>query len=770
MNGVVFQQPGWLYLSWAAVAVVALHVWAWWRRRRTLSRFAVSACWPRLLPPGLARRRAVNAVLTCLALVLVAVALSEPAWRLAPGSFRRQGRDLVFVVDCSRSMLAEDVRPNRLERAKAAVLDCLEQLQGDRVALVAFAGSAEVRCPLTVDYAFFRMTLEELGPHSVERGGTRLAEALRVAVEDVLKDSTPGTQDVILLTDGEDHDSGADRAARPLAQARARLIAVGLGDNRLGARIPVRDEQTGQRRFLTYRGQEVWTRLHDQTLRRLVAQVPGGLYFHVGTGAIDLGGIYQHLLTTAPTRRFDEQSGLKYEPEFQWFLAAALGLLFVAAWRGESGFERSRRRRPRLAGRSGRASRVAAAVLLFLLAARPAVAGVRTWVQRGNQAYAAGRYEEALRNYRRALADAPSSPVVLYNTATALYRTGRFREAAETFEAVVGLTDDPSWQAQCWHNVGNCVFRQAQRVAVADLAQALELFHLSAQYFEAALDLQPDRQDSAFNRQVALRAAATAARLLEQSRQRQRKLLEEIRRALQELIRRQQAAADRSARLASQADSRPAVGRRASSQQTSGRQTGSGPVGENADTWKAEAARAASQQRAIQADTEKLAERMKRLDHQLTSLWRSLLPQAASPLEESRQHVLLAVDLQKQAVERLSEGRPQPAHAAQSAAVLELQRALQALPARPDQQRQGEGQEDQPSSESTDRQGQQQQKQQGKRRAERVEPLPQRELSEDEQFTAPKETPDDILAQERQNKRLRHRARPSHVKPVEKDW
>jgi Ca-activated chloride channel family protein len=223
-------------------------------------------------------------------------------------------------------MLAEDLVPNRLERAKLAIRDAIDRLQGDRVALVAFAGTAVVKCPLTLDYGFFRLALDEIEPESVSRGGTMIGDAIRKTMDSVFKGQDAQFQDIILITDGEDQESYPVEAARAAGQRGIRLIAIGLGDENEGRRIPITNEQ-GERTFLTYRGQEVWSKLDADTLRRMVNATPGGRYLNVSTGAIDLGDVYTKLIASAQKRALEDETTERYEEKFQIFLAVAFLLL-----------------------------------------------------------------------------------------------------------------------------------------------------------------------------------------------------------------------------------------------------------------------------------------------------------------------------------------------------------------------------------------------------------------------------------------------------------
>ncbi len=261
-------------------------------------------------------------------LALLIVALARPAWQQKPTTVQREGRDVVFVLDVSRSMLAEDLAPNRLERAKLAVIDCVERLQGDRVSLVAFAGSAKVICPLTLDYRFFRQMVERADTTIPLKGGTNIGDTLRLVQQQVFDRQVKAYKDIILITDGEDHESLPIHAAEALADEGIRLIVIGLGDANEGQPIPVVDEE-GKRHYLTHEGREVHSRLDSDTLRRMALATPAGRYLPVATGAIDLGQVYIDLIAGDAKRQLAEETIEKYDEKFQYFLAAALLLLIL---------------------------------------------------------------------------------------------------------------------------------------------------------------------------------------------------------------------------------------------------------------------------------------------------------------------------------------------------------------------------------------------------------------------------------------------------------
>jgi Ca-activated chloride channel family protein len=323
-----FQQYDAFYaLFLLAFPLIPAVLWGFWRKRRMLRVLAEASLLPAINPSASLSRQVFKSVLLLAAFAAIAIALTRPAWNPAPREVRRKGRDIVILLDTSRSMLAEDLRPNRLERAKLAIRDLMETIGGDRIGIVTFAGSVSVKCPLTQDYAFARMTLDRISTQSTTRGGTNVGDAIRTAVKDVFDSQVREFKDIILITDCDDlEESFPVQAAEAAGQAGIRIIAVGLGNPDEGARIPVTGDD-GRKTFLTYQGQEVWTKLDEATLRQVAAATPAGAYIPVRTGTFDLGQIYRDLVATARQRELESTTVLEYDEKFQVFLALALILI-----------------------------------------------------------------------------------------------------------------------------------------------------------------------------------------------------------------------------------------------------------------------------------------------------------------------------------------------------------------------------------------------------------------------------------------------------------
>ncbi|MDC7123969.1 MAG: VWA domain-containing protein [Spirochaetales bacterium] len=314
--------PKALLMLWLPAVALAAGIYGIIKSKKILSGFFAQS------EKSLTGRKTLLLILLTISMFAAVFASARPSWGQKEIKISRKGRDVVFVIDVSQSMLAEDLYPDRLSRAKLAVIDALSAIDGDRVGLVAFAGTAVVKCPLTLDYSFFKQSVEELSTESVSVGGSMIGDALRKTLDDVFKGATGGYKDIILITDGEDHESYPLKAADKLGEAGVRLIAIGLGDENQGKRIPVTDEN-GKKIFLTYKGQEIWSRLDADTLRKMTAATKGGRYLNVSTGAFDMGEIYGSLIKTQEKRFIEDQKTVEYDENFQYFLLPAVILLLL---------------------------------------------------------------------------------------------------------------------------------------------------------------------------------------------------------------------------------------------------------------------------------------------------------------------------------------------------------------------------------------------------------------------------------------------------------
>ncbi|MFG0299022.1 MAG: VWA domain-containing protein [Phycisphaerales bacterium JB047] len=319
-----FAEPQWLMLLWTLPVLAVLMLAVYIRSRRSIRRLGDRDRIDALLGTPRSWNTVLRVVICMLALASIILASARPQSDPREIEVDSKGRDVVFLIDVSRSMLARDVAPNRLEKTKLWIKDLVDELGGDRVGLVAFAGSSRVISPLTNDRLFFKLALEELTPESVQVGGTNIGDAIRRTMELVFPELGEGEngayRDIVLISDGEDQDSLPVEAARRAGAEGVRIIALGIGSDK-GALIQSSDEQ-GQRSM-------VRSKLESTTLRQIAAASPGGVYLEVGTGTIDLAQVYQDLIASADQRTLETASTVKYTERFMVFLAAGIALIML---------------------------------------------------------------------------------------------------------------------------------------------------------------------------------------------------------------------------------------------------------------------------------------------------------------------------------------------------------------------------------------------------------------------------------------------------------
>lgn len=317
---------------WGLAAVPVLAVLFWWTfraRRRVLDRFGDSPLVARLTRSVNRRGRVTGAVLLTLAAALLVLALARPQFGTRVETVRSQGRDVMVVLDVSRSMRAQDVAPSRLERARLEIGRLIRGLDGDRVGLVAFAGDAFVQSPLTVDYAAALLFLNAMDTDLVPVQGTDLGLALDVGIDAFEEGASGEDRVMVVVTDGEDHEGEIDAALERAAEAGIRIHTVGIGSPD-GVPIPTFDAEGRREGF--YRDDEgnvVTTRLEEGTLRR-IAEATGGRYVPAYGGSTGLRELVDEVAAGAGEERESRQV-TQYEEQYQIFLGLAILLVLAEA-------------------------------------------------------------------------------------------------------------------------------------------------------------------------------------------------------------------------------------------------------------------------------------------------------------------------------------------------------------------------------------------------------------------------------------------------------
>ncbi len=320
----------WLWLIFLVPVLGLVYAYAFHQKSRALRAFA-SLATLKFISSSVSRTRQVGkAGLVLLSVVFVVLTLMRPWGDPRQETVRKRGRDVVFLLDVSKSMLARDLRPNRLERAKMAIQDVLKIMEGDRVGLVIFSGNNALKCPLTHDYDFFLTILEKVSPEDVSRGGTNIGDAIRTATRKVFGRKEGKFRDIILITDGEDHGSMPVQAAEEAAKHGIRIHTVGLGSPD-GTRVPLSGADGG---YLQYHNEYVRSRLGEKVLREIAAATLG-TYTPVRTGTMDLGQLYEQVIATAARKEEESRRATIWSEWYQSFLLVALALLVIESLIGE---------------------------------------------------------------------------------------------------------------------------------------------------------------------------------------------------------------------------------------------------------------------------------------------------------------------------------------------------------------------------------------------------------------------------------------------------
>jgi Ca-activated chloride channel family protein len=404
----------------------------------------------------------------CVALVF---ALARPATEgiTAPPPGKPTG-DLVFLLDVSRSMLADDVGTLRLYRARDWIRQLGARANGQRVALVAFAGTQAVQCPLTFDHAFFDQMVKETGPDTVVRGGTKLGDAIRFASAYVFDDVERDVKTMVVVTDGGDQESAPDAAAREAAQRGIRVITLGIGDPVRGALVP---ESMANRTPVVYQGRPVNTRLEEGTLRTI------GEYVSAGTGPIDAEGVYRRLLAAQRPAKGPRDGG-----DTLWMACLAVAILLLA-----------------MDARVPERRLLQAAVLALAVLAMPVSSfaqRVDEWFAKGVKALEEKRYPDAVRYFSEAAMWSPGVPEIRFNLGKTLYEYRAYMESAGSFEMAVKEARDPQMKAKCRLGQGNALFRYAEESRM----DRIKRYQAALEAYKEAEKLDPTLFDAEFNRQV----------------------------------------------------------------------------------------------------------------------------------------------------------------------------------------------------------------------------------------------------------------------------
>src|SRR5438046_8371373 len=420
-----------------------------------------------------------------LGLALAIVSLARPQWGYIYEDVKREGLDLLFAVDTSRSMLSNDVQPSRLERVKLAAQDLVNQLQGDRVGLIAFAGRAFLQAPLTIDYEAEVESINDLDTKTIPEGGTNISEAINLALNTLGK-SAAGNRALIIFTDGEELSGDAAKVGKAAAEAGVRIFTVGVGTPQ-GSLIPVTSDDGGTAFVKDSAGQVVKSKLDEKRLRE-IAQATGGFYLHLDDGPRTMSQLYAQGLASMKAADIDARLGRRPIERYEWALGAAMLALTMSILIGE-------RKRVRARARVPQWSKIAVpATALLLIFARPAF-GAAT----GLNHYREGKYNDAYKSFQEDLQSHPDSSQkekIEFDAGAAAFKMGDYNKALQSFSNAL-LSSDKGLQENSHFNLGRTLedradMDQTNETTLKDLTDA-------ASHYESTLRLNPKNEAAKAN-------------------------------------------------------------------------------------------------------------------------------------------------------------------------------------------------------------------------------------------------------------------------------
>ena len=504
-----FAHPQFLWLL--LVIPPAMILFLWWserERQRLMTQFIQARLLPGLIAGVSTTRQKIRAAGLVAAVFCLLLALARPQWGFDWQEVTQRGLDIVVAIDTSKSMLAEDIAPNRLARAKLAALDLMQQAKSDRLGLVAFAGSAFLQCPLTIDDSAFRQSLDALDVNIIPEGGTAIAEAISEAAKAFKEGENHKV--VVLFTDGEDHDSEAVAAAKKAKEAGVVIFTVGIGSVE-GELLRIKNADGKSDYVRDADGNVVKSHLNEPLLQQIAGATDGGFYLPL-RGANTMDMLYQKGI--APLPKSDAQEKLVKRPleRYHWPLAVAIVLLIAEMLfperRSPSRHEQKNKRK--LAGPEAGAPLVAALVALLFLPGF-ALASPSSALED----YQRNKFEAAQKEYERLLEKRKDDPQLHFNAGAAAYRGTNYDAAIQHLTAVL-TAQDVKLQQAAYYNLGNIKFKTGEAAEDFDAIQSA--WEEAVKLFQSAVTLDKNDADARFNLDFAKRNLDMLAQMREAAR------------------------------------------------------------------------------------------------------------------------------------------------------------------------------------------------------------------------------------------------------------
>lgn len=480
-----FGTPLWF---WALLSIPILGVLFARAERRAVLRlreFVSERLLPNLARAVDRRRRITRFVLVLCGLAFAITALAQPRWGYIYEDAKRKGLDLILAVDTSRSMLSNDVPPNRLERVKLATQDLINELQGDRVGLIAFAGRAFLQAPLTIDYGAAVEAINDLDTNTIPEGGSNISQAIDLAVGTYGK-SAIGNRALIIFTDGEELDGDGPKTAKAAADAGVRIFTIGVGTPE-GSLIPINGEDGGTAFVKDSKGQVVKSKLDEKRLTE-IAENSGGFYLHLD-GARTMKQLFADGLAKMQAGDIDARLSRRPIERYQWPLGAALFFLAVSFLMRER--RRLRAAAPPAIEPSKKTLAMAAALLLLANACFAAAPGL--------EAYRQQKFSEAYQEFEKTLKEHPrtgAADKIQFDAGAAAYKMKDYGRALNSFSQAL-LSPDAGLQGKSHYNLGNTLYQRGETQKKDDAK--LKDWTNALQHYEQSLKIAPENKEAKEN-------------------------------------------------------------------------------------------------------------------------------------------------------------------------------------------------------------------------------------------------------------------------------
>ncbi|NND89119.1 MAG: VWA domain-containing protein [Flavobacteriaceae bacterium] len=319
------EEPIYFYVLIAIPVLVFLFLLVGIWKKRTQRKFADPSLLKRLSPNQSFFKGFLKLIVICLAIACLSFALVNPKIGTKLETVKREGVDVVFALDVSKSMLAEDIAPNRIEKSQQLITQIINSLAGDRIGIIGYAGSAFPQVPITTDFSSAKLFLNSMNTDMVSSQGTAITEAIELS-ETFFDDEEQTNRVLFIVSDGEDHEGNVSEIAAQAAEKGIRIYTIGVGTI-TGAQIPIKRNGVLQYYKRDENNEVVITRLGEETLRQIASEADGE--YIDGSNTKEVVETVRALLNGMDKTEFEAKQFTDFQDQFQWFLLGALFLLAI---------------------------------------------------------------------------------------------------------------------------------------------------------------------------------------------------------------------------------------------------------------------------------------------------------------------------------------------------------------------------------------------------------------------------------------------------------